>query len=66
MWRFITGLKLLAKKVEQIRSNSVLEVVEMDEMHTYISSKKISDGYGLLLIAMAKNSSTSCLAIATR
>ena len=59
-------IKAFGEEVEQIRSDSVLEVVEMDEMHTYISSKKFSTGYGLLLIAMAKNSSTSCLAIATR
>jgi len=26
----------------------------MDEMHTYISSKKIAAGYGLLLIDMEK------------
>ena len=33
-------IKTFGEKVEQIRSNSVLEVVEMDEIHTYISSKK--------------------------
>jgi len=59
-------IKAFGEEVKQVRSDSVLEVVEMDEMHTYISSKKKSAGYGLLLISMAKNSSTSCLAIATR
>jgi len=34
-------IKAFGEEVKQIRSDSVLEVVEMDEMHTYISSKKI-------------------------
>jgi len=39
-------------------------VVEIDEMHSYISSKKTFAGYGLLLIDMGKGSSTAYWAIA--
>jgi hypothetical protein len=37
-------------------------MVEVDEMHSYIGSKKTIVGYGLLLIDMEKGSSTSLLA----
>lgn len=51
--------------LKQAESN--IEVVELDEMHSYISSKKTIAGSGLLLIDMGKDSSISLLAIeATR
>ncbi|MFT4968242.1 MAG: hypothetical protein ACI9CD_001274, partial [Candidatus Deianiraeaceae bacterium] len=37
--------------------NDEISVVEIDEMHTYIGSKKTQLGYGLLLIDMEKDSS---------
>ena len=58
-------IKSLGEAVEELRSDSTLEVVEMDEMHTYISSKKTTVGYGLLLIDMGKDSSTAYWATAT-
>lgn len=47
--------------MENIRSETDIEVVEIDELHTYIG-KKTPVGYGLLLIDMAKDSSISLLA----
>jgi NADH/NAD ratio-sensing transcriptional regulator Rex len=44
----------------QSKTNEI-EVVEIDEIHT--SVKKTTVGYGLLLIDMEKDSSTSLLAI---
>jgi transposase-like protein len=32
--------------------NEKIEVVELDEMHTYVGRKKTADGYGLLLTDM--------------
>lgn len=58
-------IKAFGKTVESLRSDSHLDVVEMDELHTYIGSKKTTVGYGLLLIDMGKNSSTACWAAAT-
>ena len=39
-----------------------IEMVELDEMHSYIGNKKTIVGFGLLLIDMGKDSSTSLLA----
>ena len=52
-------IKAFGEAMQELRSDSKLEVVEMDEMHTYISSKKTAAGYGLLLIDMEKDSSTA-------
>ena len=51
------------KQAESLRSDNEIEVVEMDEMHSYISQKKTTAGYGLLLIDMENGLSTSLLAI---
>ena len=40
-----------------------IEVVEFDEMHTYVSQKKTTDGYGLLLTDMENG--ISLLSVAT-
>ncbi len=56
-------IKSFGEKIEEIRSDQQIEIVEIDEMHTYIGSKKTIVGSGLLLIEMEKNSSTAFLAI---
>ena len=56
-------IKSFGAKLDNIRSNAKIEVVEIDEMHSYISLKKTIVGYGLLLIDMEKDLSTSLLAI---
>jgi transposase-like protein len=55
-------IKRYGEKIDELRSPDSIEVVEMDEMHTYIGSKKTTAGYGLLLIDMAKGSSIALLA----
>jgi transposase-like protein len=50
-------IKKWGENLELPRRNETIEVVELDEMHTYISQKKTTDGYGLLLIDMEKGSS---------
>jgi len=47
-------IKQFGEATDEIRSESVIDVVEIDEMHSYISSKKTSAGYGLLLIDLEK------------
>ena len=59
-------IKSFDEAAKELRSDSALKVVEMDEMHTYISSKKTTVGYGLLLIDMEKDSSTAYWATATQ
>jgi hypothetical protein len=56
-------IKSFGKGVEKLNTESQdIEMVEVDEMHSYIQSKKTTVGYGLLLIDLGKGSSTSLLA----
>jgi hypothetical protein len=49
-------------QLEGIKNDSPVQVVEIDEMHSYVGSKKTIAGYGLLLIDMGKGSSVAYLA----
>lgn len=55
-------IKNFGAKLEELRSSDNIEVVEIDEMHTYVGSKKTTVGYGLLLIEMGIGSSIVKLA----
>jgi transposase-like protein len=55
----------IREKELQVEADEI-RIVEIDEMHTYISQKKTIVGYGLLLIDMGKDSSTSLLATEVR
>ena len=59
-------IKSFGENLDELRSDSTLKVVEMDEMHTYVGSKKTTAGYGLLLIEMEKDSSTAYWAAGIR
>ena len=50
-------------KVELPKTTKPIEIVELDEMHTYIMSKKTTVGFGLLLIDLEKG--TSILSVET-
>ena len=56
-------VKKCGENLELPRRSEAIEVVELDEMHTYVSQKKTTDGYGLLLIDMEKG--LSLLSVAT-
>jgi transposase-like protein len=56
-------VKKWGENLELPKRNAAIEVVELDEMHTYVSQKKITDGYGLLLIDMVNG--FSLLSVAT-
>jgi uncharacterized protein YjcR len=59
----LNWIRGFGKKVQALHSESKeIEVVEVDEMHSYVGSKKTTVGYGLLLIDMGSDSSTSLLA----
>ena len=45
------------------KSQEEVEIIEIDEMHTYVGSKKSTVGYGLLLIDLADGSSRMCVGI---
>ena len=54
-------IKSFGERLDEFRNSEEIEVVELDEMHTYIGSKKTTAGYGLLLIEMGTGSSTAKL-----
>jgi len=55
-------IKSFGQRLDDIRSDDKIEVIEIDEMHTYVGSKKTSFGSGLLLIEMGTGSSIVKLA----
>ena len=56
-------IKGFGKEIESIRrTDGTIEIVEMDELHTYIGLKKTTFGYGLLLIDLENGTSTLSLA----
>jgi len=56
-------IKSFGQSIDDIRSDDKIEVIEIDEMHTYVGSKKTSFGSGLLLIEMGTGSSIVKLAL---
>ena len=56
-------VKKWGENLELPKRNEAIAVVELDEMHTYVSQKKTTDGYELLLIDMEKG--LSLLSVAT-
>jgi transposase-like protein len=59
----LNWIRGFGKNVQELHAASQpIEVVEVDEMHSYIGSKKTAVGFGLLLIDMEKDSSISLLA----
>ncbi len=58
----LNWIRYFGEKIDEIRNADDIEVVEIDEMHTYVGSKKTIVGSGLLLIEMGENSSIVRLA----
>lgn len=54
-------IKAWGSQVSLPTSSHQVEVIEIDEMHTYIQSKKTTVGYGLLLIDLTNASSRMCV-----
>jgi len=57
-------IKAFGEAAVEIRSKTAIKVVEIDDLYTYISSKKTPTGYGMLLIDIEKGSSVLCWATA--
>ncbi len=55
----LNWIRAFGEALPEIKGETPVQVMEIDEMHTYIGSKKNIVGYGLLLIEMRKNSSTA-------
>ena len=50
-------IKEYGSRAGELKSEQSVEVVELDEMHTYVGNKKTTAGYGLLLIDIENGSS---------
>ena len=58
----LNWIKAFGKQIEEYRRpEGNLEIIEMDELHTYIGEKKTIAGSGFLLIGLGENSSISLL-----
>ncbi|MDN5296737.1 MAG: hypothetical protein PWQ71_843 [Bacteroidota bacterium] len=55
-------IKDFGEKTDEFRNPGDIEIIELDEMHTYIGQKKTTAGSGLLLIEMGTDSSIARLA----
>ena len=51
----INWVKKYGSELSKIRNPKPVHVMEMDEMHSYVRSKKTINGFGLLLIEEAEN-----------
>ena len=52
----INWIRKYGQQLAQIRNPRSAQIVEMDEMHSYIGHKKNFDGFGLVLIETPENS----------
>lgn len=59
----INWVKKYGVELTQIRNEKPVKIMELDEIHTYVKSKKTINGFGLLLIEMQENTLISLLAI---
>ena len=58
----LNWIRSFGQEVQSLKGNArEIEFVEIDEMHSYIGSKKTIVGFGLLLIDMGRDLSTSLL-----
>ena len=55
----LNWIRTFGEELAEIKNEAPVKVMELDEMHSYIGSKKTIAGYGLLLIDMGKDSSTA-------
>jgi transposase-like protein len=55
-------IKEFGLKTGELKSDAAIEVVELDELHSYVGNKKTIAGYGLLLIDLRSGSSLLCAA----
>ena len=59
-------IREFGEKLDELKSDTKIKVVEIDEMHSYVGQKNITVGSGLLLIEIGENSSIALLASETR
>jgi transposase-like protein len=48
-------IKKYGRELSKIRNPKPVQIMELDELHSYVGSKKTINGFGLLLIEMQEN-----------
>ena len=61
----LNWIRAFGMELEALKREEPVEIMELDEMHSYLCSKKTIAGYGLLLIEMGGDFSTARWAPAT-
>ena len=56
-------VKKYGSELSKIRNSKPVKIIELDEIHTYLGSKKNTNGFGLLLIEHQESSLISLLEI---
>ncbi len=56
-------VKKYGSQLEEIKNEKSISVVEIDELHSYVQSKKITVGFGLQLIERENDTLISLLGI---
>ena len=56
-------VKKYGRELSKIRNPKPVQIMELDEIHSYVGRKKTTDGYGLLLIDIENG--LSLLSVAT-
>jgi len=62
----INWIKKYGSQLSAVRNPKPVKIMEMDEMHTYVGSKKTTGGYGLVLIEKEGNTLISLWATEAR
>ena len=57
----INWVRKYGNGLSEIRNTKPVHIMELDEMHSYVGSKKTINGYGLLLIEKRENTLISLL-----
>ena len=57
----INWIKKYGKQLEPLKNDKPVNIVELDELHTYLGSKKTTVGFGLQLIEKQGNTLISLL-----
>jgi transposase-like protein len=56
-------IRKFGKEVEYLKDSTTVSTVEMDELYTFVDSKKTPAGYGSLLIDLKRGSLVLCVEI---
>jgi transposase len=62
----IKWIKKYGEQLKELKTDKPIKIIELDEMHSYLGSKKTIDGFGLLLIERADVSLISLLGTEVR